>query len=65
VYPRTPGASIDAEKRASALEPFGLFKAARHQMGRPVNVSWNTDGEIPVCSLMEPAGHMMPMDLMM
>ena len=59
VYPRTPDASIGTEERASALEPFGLFKAARHQMGRPVKVSWNTDGEIPVCSLTEPAGYMM------
>ena len=51
VYPRTPRTFITAKERAFVLESFGLFKAARDQMGRPVKVSWNTDREIPVCSL--------------
>ena len=53
VYPKTPNASIDEEERAAALKSFGLFEAARHQMGRPVKVSWNTDREIPMRSLTE------------
>lgn len=50
-YARTPDtrqSPIDekgrAHERASALESFGPFVTARHQMGRPVRVSWSTDG---------------------
>ena len=52
VYNRRPGEPIEEEVRASALESFGLFATARHQMGRPVKVSWSTDGEPLTFSLL-------------
>jgi hypothetical protein len=42
LYARTP--DTDGEQRASALELFGPFVTARHQVGRPVRVFWSTDG---------------------
>jgi hypothetical protein len=52
VYDGRPDAPIEEEERASALESFGFFATARHQMGRPVKVSWSTDGEPPMFSLL-------------
>ena len=46
VYTRT-SASIGEKVRATVLESFGPFATARREMGRPVKVFWNTDGEVP------------------
>ena len=46
VYTRT-SASIGEMVRASVLESFGPFVTARCEMGRPVKVFWNADGEVP------------------
>jgi F-box-like len=53
VYARTMHA-VDEKVRAFGLETFGPFLTARHQVGRPVTVSWNTYGEVPKCFFMEP-----------
>ena len=47
VYARTPNMSIDEKEIGSVLESFGPFTAARHGVGRPVKVFWNTYGKVP------------------
>jgi hypothetical protein len=47
VYARTPDALVDESVHATGLGSFGPFAAARHQVGRPVRVSWNTYDEVP------------------
>jgi hypothetical protein len=47
VYTRTPDASISEKERASVLQSFGPFATARRQMGRPVKIFWDTNGEVP------------------
>jgi hypothetical protein len=45
-------ASVQSE---TVLELFGPFVTARHEVGRPVKVFWNKDGEVPrYYSAMEP-----------
>ena len=47
VYARTPDVLVDERVRATGLGSFGPFATARHQVGRPVRVSWNTYEEVP------------------
>ena len=47
VYAATSDTSIDEKERSSVLELFELFANARREVGRPVEVFWNTDGEVP------------------
>jgi hypothetical protein len=47
VYARTSGTWIDETVRASVLESFAPFTAARHEAGRPVKVFWNADRVVP------------------
>jgi hypothetical protein len=47
VYTRTPDTYISEKERASVLALFEPFTTARRKAGRPVNVFWNTDGEVP------------------
>jgi hypothetical protein len=42
-----PDASIGEVERASGLESFGPIATERQEAGRPVKVSWSTDGEVP------------------
>jgi hypothetical protein len=47
VYARTSETLVCEKECASGVESFRPFATARKEGGRPVKVSWSTDGEVP------------------
>ncbi len=57
VYARTPELLIGEDERASALTLLRSFATARQHVGRPVNVFWNMDRELPRYFTTKPRWH--------